>query len=181
VGTTEGDDDERFRDFVVARWAALVRTAYLLTGDHGRAEDVVQTVLEKVHRHWDRIERRDAPEVYARRAIVNQVTSWGRRRRVREVALPATLDRPGPDAYAEHDARDAVWQALATLPPRMRAVLVLRYFEDLSETDVALTLDCSVGTVKSQASRGLTRLREQLAEHDTTPATHAAAATGRHA
>lgn len=155
-------DDEAFREFVVARWHALVRTAYLLTGDHQLAEDLVQATLEKVHRAWHRIERRDVPEAYARRVLVHQAVSWSRRRRVREVELTPAADRviaPARDAVEE---QEAVWQLLAGLPPRMRAVLVLRYVEDQSEAETARLLGCSPGTVKSQASRGLAQLRGTL-------------------
>jgi RNA polymerase sigma-70 factor (sigma-E family) len=155
-------DDDSFRAFVTARWQALVRIAYLLVGDHGYAEDLVQTALARTHRHWRRIERKDAPEVYVRRVLVNLVNShWRRRLRVREVfAVP---DRATADPTIAHDQRDELWSALRALPPRTRAVLVLRYFEDLTEAQVADALGCSVGTVKSTASRGLAKLRETYA------------------
>jgi RNA polymerase sigma-70 factor (sigma-E family) len=161
------DDVEGFRRFVLRQWTPLVRTAYLLTGDRGTAEDLVQSALEKAHRHWARIQRTDAPEVYVRRVMINTASSWRRRRRVREVPLLAfDADRDattgGPDAYARFDNRQEVLAALRRLPPRTRAVLVLRYFEDLSEADTARVLGCSVGSVKSQASRGLARLRGQV-------------------
>jgi RNA polymerase sigma-70 factor (sigma-E family) len=174
-GLVRPKDEDEFRDFVTARWHALVRMAYLLTGDHGRAEDLVQASLEKVHRRWRRIERRDAPEAYVRRAIVNAAASSVRRKRVREVPLTPSADYAGPDPYPASESREVVWSALATLPPRMRAVLVLRYFEDLGEADVAQAMDCSIGTVKSQASRGLVRLRELLAADLTVPAAHTGA------
>ncbi len=156
------DDEERFREFVVSRWHSLARTAYLLTGDHGRAEDLVQTALEKTHRHWRRIQRHDLPEVYVRRVMVNRVISWSRRRRFLELPLLAATQPPTVDPYADSDLRDALWRALAALPPRMRAVLVLRFYEDLSEAEIAKALDCSIGSVKSQASRGLSRVRETV-------------------
>lgn len=161
-----GGDDEAFREFVVARWNAMLRTAYLLTGDHQLAEDLVQVSLEKVHRHWHRIERRDVPEAYARQVLVHQAVSWSRRRRVREVSLGAAADRAAvtsTDPLEVLESGEVVWQLLSGLPPRMRAVLVLRYVEDLSEADTARLLSCSVGTVKSQASRGLAQLRARLA------------------
>lgn len=171
-------EDDAFRGFVVARWSALVRTAYLMTGDHGRAEDLVQTTLERMHKHWRRIERRDAPEVYARRVMINEIVASGRRQRFREVPLghapepaaPAWSARgigsgPPRDQVADPVVdRDAMWQALSTLPARMRAVVVLRFYEDLTEADTAALLDCSVGTVKSQTSRGLDRLRAALSD-----------------
>ncbi|CAN5857812.1 SigE family RNA polymerase sigma factor [soil metagenome] len=128
-----------FAAFVSARSPALLRTAYLLTGDRGHAEDLLQTALLKTFRHWDRIRHQDRPEAFVRKVMVNSQRMVWRRR-----------------AVLEHVA---IWQVLARLPPRMRAVLVLRYCEDLSEKETAEVLSCSVGTVKSQASRGLTRLR----------------------
>ena len=158
-----------FRAFVDQHWAPLVRTAYLLTGDRGHAEDLVQSALEKTHRRWSRVSRMDAPVAYVRRAMVNTATSWRRRRRVSEVPLLLT-DSPAGDPYAPVDSRQQVLAALRTLPPRTRAVLVLRYFADLSEAEAAAALGCSVGSVKSQASRGLARLREQI-EPTLTPTT----------
>jgi RNA polymerase sigma-70 factor (sigma-E family) len=155
-----GDDD--FRAFVERQWGPLTRTAYLLTGDRGYAEDLVQAALEKTHRKWDRVARMDAPVAYVRRAMVNTAVSWRRRRRVSEVPLLAGDDAAGTDPYGRIEQRQQVLAALRKLPPRMRAVLVLRYFEDLSESDIADALGCSIGTVKSQASRGLDRLRTHL-------------------
>lgn len=155
----DANDEEAFREFVVSRWNALARTAYLLTGDHGRAEDLVQDALERAHRHWGRMERQDAPEVYVRRVMVNQAISWSRRRRFLELPLLAS-HAPPVDPYGDHDLRDALWTAMATLPPRMRAVLVLRFYEDLTEAEIAAALGCSIGSVKSQSSRGLARLRQ---------------------
>jgi RNA polymerase sigma-70 factor (sigma-E family) len=156
------DEDDGFRAFVQRWWAPLTRTAYLLTGDRGYAEDLVQSALEKTHRRWGRVGAMAAPEAYVRRAMVNTAVSWRRRRRFAEVPLLATDSTAAADEYRQVDQRQQVVAALRTLPPRMRAVLVLRYFEDLSEQDIAGTLGCSVGTVKSQASRGLERLRAQL-------------------
>jgi len=153
--------DDGLREFVEREWAPLVRLAYLLTGDRGHAEDLVQAALEKTHRRWDKVARMDAPIAYVRRVMVNTAISWRRRRRVVEVPLLAA-DGPVSDPYAPVDQRQQVLVALRRLPPRMRAVLVLRYFADLSEADVADALGCSVGSVKSQASRGLSRLREHL-------------------
>jgi RNA polymerase sigma-70 factor (sigma-E family) len=153
---------DEFREFVVARWQALVRTAYLLVGDHGLAEDLVQTTLERVHRRWERIERRDQPEVYARRILINLAISWRRRRRVHEIPVAAVADASAGSDVEPPDLGDAVWTAVRRLPPRMRAVIVLRYVEDRSEADTADLIGCSVGTVKSAASRGLARIRDQL-------------------
>ena len=152
-----GDD---FTDFVRGRSTALLRTAVLLAGgDRGHAEDMLQGVLERMYVRWDRIA--SSPEAYARRALVNAATNrWRGRRRRPELPLPEDRPEPGlDDGPAAVDLRDALVRALLTLPPRQRAVLVLRYFDDMSEADVAGLLDCSIGTVKSQASRGLARLR----------------------
>ncbi len=158
--------EDEFRRFVQTRWDSLVRTAFLLTGDRGRAEDLVQQVLVKVHRRWGHIARVESPYAYTRAALANESASWWRRRRVAETLgeLPIHADRDPTDAYAAVDTRDEVARAVLELPPRMRAVVVLRYFEDLSEADTAQALAMSVGSVKSQASRGLERLRSVLRE-----------------
>ncbi|SNT36052.1 RNA polymerase sigma-70 factor, sigma-E family [Asanoa hainanensis] len=155
------DDDEGFRQFVRDQWAPLVRTAYLLTGDRGTAEDLVQAALEKTHRRWERI---DTPSVYVRRAMVNTASSWWRRRRPLEVPLLASDSPVRGDAFVQIEQRQQLLVALRRLPPRTQAVLVLRYFEDLSEADTATVLGCSIGSVKSQASRGLARLRLDFAD-----------------
>lgn len=154
-------DEEDFRSFVAGRSAALLSFAYLLTGDRTDAEDVVQTALARTALAWHRLRRRDNPEGYVRRAIVTTHLNAVRRRSWRE--QPATeVPEPVEPASAEDllDQRDAMWQALAALPPRQRAVLVLRYYEDLSEAEIAQVLEISKGTVKSQASRALAALRE---------------------
>lgn len=156
-------EERQFHEFVTAQRPTLVRTAFLLCGDPDEAHDLVQTTLMRVHRRWRGIERMDAPEVYARRVLINLTASWWRSRlRHRWVPL-ADLPHPAaPDAIGRVTDRDELWQAVMTLPPRTRAVLVLRYFEDMTELDTARALECSVGSVKSQASRGLARLREVL-------------------
>lgn len=158
------EDEANFREFVVSQWQPLARTAYLLTGDRGHAEDLVQSTLVRVHRHWSRIERTDAPYVYARRVMVNLNASiWQRGRKLRH-QFTDTPPEAGhaPDEHANVDLRDELLRACRSLPPRMRAVLVLRYFEDLPEAEVAAALGVSVGTVKSQHSRALDRLRTTL-------------------
>jgi RNA polymerase sigma-70 factor (sigma-E family) len=154
-----------FTEFVRDRSTALLRTAVLLAGgDRGHAEDLVQGVLERMYVRWDRID--GPPEAYARRALTHAaVNRWRTRRRRPELPLLAE-DAAGRDRAADVDLRDALVRALHTLPPRQRAVLVLRYFDDLAETDVAATLGCSVGTVKSQTSRALARLRERSGHLD---------------
>ncbi|HZB51782.1 MAG TPA: SigE family RNA polymerase sigma factor [Mycobacteriales bacterium] len=157
----DADAEDDFRDFVLARTPALLGTAYALTGDRGLAEDLVQTALLKTYRHWRTVRDAEHPEAYVRRMLVNQQLSWWRRRRVAESGRPLP-DRAGPDRPSAVEDRDELWRALRQLPPRTRAVLVLRYWEDLPEAEVADILGCSVGSVKSQASRGLHRLRGVL-------------------
>ncbi|MEU4644603.1 SigE family RNA polymerase sigma factor [Micromonospora sp. NPDC023814] len=158
--------EDAFRSFVAARSAALLRSAYLLVGDRGRAEDLLQTVLIKTYVRWSRIRDPAAVEGYVRRALVTTATSWWRGRAYRERPVDTVPDRGGVD---ETDARlehDAMWQRLLTLPPKQRAVLVLRYYEGMAEAEIAEVLDISRGTVKSHASRGLAALRRQLEEQD---------------
>jgi RNA polymerase sigma-70 factor (sigma-E family) len=162
--------DDVFRTFVDTRWQALVRFAWSLTGDRGEAEDVVQSVLERTWRRWDRI-RLDGAEAYVRAGIVNDVVSRARRRRVLEVLRPWAGERdddhpPVTDRADDRALAEAVWAELALLPPRMRAVVVLRFLEDLSEAQTAHLLGCSVGTVKSQTNRAMTRLRERTPLRD---------------
>jgi RNA polymerase sigma-70 factor (sigma-E family) len=160
------EDEAGFRDFAAAARPRLVRTAYLLCGDPHEAHDLVQVTLMRVHRRWRSIERTDQPQAYARRVLVNLAASfWRRRLRAPLLALTALGEsgEPGhPDGSAALADRQELWDAVMTLPPRTRAVLVLRYFEDMSEAETAAALQCSVGSVKSQASRGLARLREVL-------------------
>jgi RNA polymerase sigma-70 factor (sigma-E family) len=155
-------DEDSFRNFVLQWWSPLTRTAFLLTGDRGYAEDLVQAALEKTHRKWSRVAAMESPQAYVRKAMVHTAVSWRRRRRVAEVTLLGTDTTVTNDEYVRIEQRQQIVAALRRLPPKMRAVLVLRYFEDLSEQDIADTLGCSVGTVKSQASRGLDRLRAEL-------------------
>jgi RNA polymerase sigma-70 factor (sigma-E family) len=156
-----------FELFVRGRSTALLRTAYLLVGDRGHAEDLLQEVLTRTARHWHRIE--GSPEAYVRRALVNAAINGGKRRRLREVLLDRQ-DVPVPDVTDGIVLRDALLQGLRALPPRQRAVLVCRYFDDLSEADTAAALDITTGTVKSTASRALTSLRENTAAfHRSTP------------
>ena len=158
-----GEQEEDFRRFVIDSRHRLVRTAYVLTGDYARAEDLVQTALVRTYRAWHRIERQDVPEHYARRIVIHLHAAWWRRiahRSERPVAfVPEVAAADGTEAV---DRRDQVWRAVLTLPPRMRAIIVLRFLEDLKETETAEILGCSVGTVKSQTSRALAKLRTQL-------------------
>jgi RNA polymerase sigma-70 factor (sigma-E family) len=169
--------EDSFGDFVRTWSPGLMRTAYLLTGDHGHAEDLVQTALMQVARRWRRLDRPDLAYAYARRTLVNTHTSWWRRRRVGEQLVDE--HREGPPATHEYFApADRTAEALRSLPPGMRAVVVLRFHEDLTEADTAAVLGCSVGTVKSQTSRALARMREHLAAAELpTPAPAATSCT----
>ncbi len=157
-------------DEFVARWSGrLLRSAYLLTGDRGLAEDLVQDVYERLYVAWPRVVD---PAAYAHRALTRQAMNrWRTRsRRVAEAALGAEHDPPDhrADATEALNERAVVVSALRTLPARQRAVVVLRYFADLSEADTAAAMGCSVGTVKSQTSRALARLRTALPAIDDT-------------
>jgi RNA polymerase sigma-70 factor (sigma-E family) len=153
-----------FDAFVRARMPALLRFAHALTGDPHTAADLVQDALERTGMRWSRLDRQGDPEAYVRRAIVNGRTSrWRKLRRETLVdALPEPRATAGHDGTAERAEHDELWQLLATLPRRQRAVLVLRYYEDLSEEQIAATLGCAPGTVKSQASKALAKLRTAM-------------------
>jgi RNA polymerase sigma-70 factor (sigma-E family) len=151
-----------FEDFVYARSSSLLRTALLLTGQNrADAEDLLQIALERAYRHWPRLCRSGEPERYIRRILANASTDrWRRLARRPEQPMPAAGSEPAvPDDSAKVVDREYLLWALATLPPRQRAVLVLRYFDDMSEGETAQILGCSLGTVKSHAARGLERLR----------------------
>ncbi|GAA2573053.1 SigE family RNA polymerase sigma factor [Actinomadura fulvescens] len=152
--------DADFRDWAAARVPALLRYAHLLTGDAHRAEDIVQTALTRTLLAWPRVQRKDDPEGYVRRTIARLVIN-DRRRAWREL-LTAAPPEPPPHR-AEPEEGWAMRDALAALPPRQRAVMVLRYYEDMTEAQIADTLGCSQGTVKSQASKALAKLRARLA------------------
>ncbi len=139
-------DDEQFREFVTTRWNALLRTAYLLTGDHGKAEDLVQSALERVHRRWQRILRKDSPEHYTRRVMINVFISASQRRRFQEKSLDLAPEPRSDDISDRFAERELLWTALLTLPPGMRATLILRFFEDLTQEQTASLLGCSLGS-----------------------------------
>jgi RNA polymerase sigma-70 factor (sigma-E family) len=157
--------DEAFSEYVVARSAALLRTAYLLTGNRADAEDLVQTTLAKTYLAWDRIRDHQAIDGYVRRTMVNTQTSFWRRKKP-ESLYDEPPERPGRDAHADSDLHDALWTALGQLGRKQRAILVLRYYEDLSEADTAAVLGVSVGTVKSTTSRALAALRQDASLRD---------------
>ncbi len=165
--------DAAFTDFVTATSRRLLHAADLLTGDRPRAEDLVQHALARTHVRWDSVRDND-PEAFVRRAMLNHYLDWWRRRRWREVALSDTDDwaTSGDDATAIA-GRDAVQQALQGLTRRERGVVVLRYWFDLTEEQIADELDIARGTVKSTCARALTRLRASphLSDIDTTTTT----------
>lgn len=148
---------EEFDEFVAARSQALLRTAFLLTADWALAEDLLQVALTKCWRSWRRIDR--SPEAYVRRTLVTTYSTWWRRRWRSEQPSAAVPEVAGQDEIAGVDSRDEVWRLVGTLPARQRAVVVLRFYEDMSEAEIAEVLGCSVGTVKSQCSRALAKLR----------------------
>jgi RNA polymerase sigma-70 factor (sigma-E family) len=159
------DRETAFAEYFAARSDAMRGTAYLLCGDWHRAEDLVQTAFTKLYLSWNRVSRHDALDGYLRKTLVRTFLDqrrrgWWRRERVTDTGAPA--EQPGPASSPED--RLVLLEALARIPPRQRAVLVLRYWEDLSIEDTAVVLDCATGTVKSQAAKGLQALRELLVE-----------------
>lgn len=160
-GAEPSDDGAAFASFVAARSAALLRTAWLLTGSEASAQDLVQTALMKTWSRWSQVLSQQAPEAYVRRVMVSTFLSWRRRRWWFERPSDATVlpELAGPDQTASVELRMVLQAALRSLSRGQRAVLVLRYFEDLSEAQTASLLGCSLGTVKSQTARAMTRLR----------------------
>ena len=155
---------ESFEEYVTARGQSLLRFAYLLSADHFLAQDLVQEVLARMHSRWRRLERDGNPDAYVRRAIAREFLSWRRRRsngeRPTEV-VPERPDRPGEAADRLGD-RDEVWRWLSQLPRTQRAVLVLRFYEDMSDARIAEVIGCAESTVRVHATRGLARLRAVL-------------------
>lgn len=156
-----------FEEFADSRLTAMLRYALMLTGDPHTAQDLVQETMVRVQLNWRRVTRADSPERYVRRMLTNQYIDWRRGSWLRRVLL-----RPEPDGtlavpvdHAERNAeRDQVWSWLARLPRRQRAALVLRFYEDLPDADIADVLGCTVGTVRGHISRGLATLRAELVE-----------------
>lgn len=163
--------DADFTELVQAAWPGLYRTAYLLLGEHGLAEDLVQTALAKTYASWGRVLTREAAPAYARTVLVNTAASWFRKRGWRNERPTEHLPESGYDA--DPAVRPTVVAALAQLPPRQRAVVVLRYYDDLGVADVATALGVSEGTVKSQTSDALRKLRTLLGD-DVVPQTQGA-------
>jgi RNA polymerase sigma-70 factor (sigma-E family) len=152
-------DDPVFRDYVRSRSRALLRTAYLLTGNVADAEDLVQVALTKTYVAWDRIQDRSALDGYVRRAIVNTHISWWRRRRVEEYPTDEVPDQAVVDNPDRSDLQESLRRAIDRLPRRMRAAVMLRYYDDMTEAEVAEVLGVSLGTVKSTVSRAVAKLR----------------------
>src|SRR3954451_20442143 len=162
---------ESFDLFVVNHSKTLVRCAYLMVGDAGAAQDVVQIALVKVARRWESVVENGHPLPYVRSAVIHAAISWRRRKWHGEGPNGALPDHAGVDALIAVDNRDGLRRALAELPRRQRAAVVLRYYLDLDEAATAAALGCSIGTVKSQTAKGLARLRASLdsepsADHD---------------
>jgi RNA polymerase sigma-70 factor (sigma-E family) len=158
----DGQDDRSFEEFVAGASVRLFTMALLLTGRHRpEAEDLLQDVLERAYRRWGRITRHGGPEPYVRKMLINAAIDRARRlrRRREEPLLLDSIDQSVGDQAGAASDRDVLLRALAGLPRRQRAVLVLRFFEDLSEAQAAAVLGCSVGAVKSQTSRALAKLR----------------------
>lgn len=156
-------EEAAFREFVTQRSAGLLRTAYLLTGDRGLAEDAVQAMFGRVYLSWPKIRERAAADAYCRTALVREVSSWRRRRRVQHVLTADPPDRPQVVDEAS-DVAERLKRALVGLPPRQRAVIVLRYYDDMSEADVAAALGISPGSVKQHLHRAVAALRAALAQ-----------------
>ncbi len=163
ASSTQALRDTEFEEYMAARQPSLLRTAYLLTGDRHSAEDLVQTSLAKLYLSWDKVQRRELVDGYVRRIMVNEHNSlWRRAWKRREVSTDTLPDHTGVDDRHDLGERSALWEFVQTLPRRQRAVVVLRYYEDLSEAEIAGILGISVGTVKSQCSRALAALRERV-------------------
>lgn len=156
--------DETFEEYVRTRGEALLRFAYVVCGDRYLAEDLVQEVLARVCRRWPRFARVERPDAYLRAAVVRQFLSWRRRRASREVSLTRVPEPAGSDADpgTRYAVRDQLWRLLAALPRRQRVVLVLRYYEDLSDDRIAEVIGCQPATVRVHAHRGVATLRERL-------------------
>lgn len=159
-------ESRTFEEFVAARGGALGRTAYLLTGDRQLAEDLVQTALGKAYASWSRVQRADQPDAYVRRIMLNAYLAWWRRPRVREHLVDELPVVPSSDATASYAQADQVREAIRTLPRRQRAVVVLRFYDDLPEAQIGELLGCAASTVRSQLSRALATLRTSAALAD---------------
>jgi RNA polymerase sigma-70 factor (sigma-E family) len=150
-----------FEEFAEARLQSLLRYATVLTGDPHLAQDIVQDVLVRIHSRWGKVSRYDAPEQYARRAILNAYISWRRRWSVRNLV---PFGSPPEQIVPEHAVFEPseLWQRMAGLPRRQRAVLALRYYEGFTDAEIAEMLGCTAGTVRAHASKALASLRAEL-------------------
>jgi RNA polymerase sigma-70 factor (sigma-E family) len=158
-------DSEAFAAFVRLHGRSLFGTAYLLTGDGGRAEDLVQDTLSRLYPRWDRVSAADAPLAYVRRSLVNRFLNLKRRPSTREVFMADLPDVAGPGDLADRVTdRGVLSQLMRTLPQRQQAALVLRYFHDLADDDIAAALGCRTGTVRSLLSRGVEALRSLVSD-----------------
>jgi RNA polymerase sigma-70 factor (sigma-E family) len=167
--TITGGDTERlsFDELVTSSERRLLRLALMLSGGVHSAEDLVQTVLARAHGRWDKISVLDKPDAYLSKMVVNEFLSWRRRLKNQEVPLADLPEAAARDDIgARHAQRDAAWRLLADLPRQQRAVLVLRFYEDLPDHEIATILGCSPVTVRSNASRGLATLRANLPTSD---------------
>lgn len=161
LGELMADPEREYAELFTTQWPRLYRMAVVVAGDHSVAEDAVQTAMAKAYASWTRVRAADHPEAYLRRMVLNEIvgarrTGWFRRERTHGQVDPGLTTAAQDDVVAD---RDAVWAAVLALPVRQRAVIVLRYYEDLSEREIAEVLGCSRGTVKSQASAALANLR----------------------
>jgi RNA polymerase sigma-70 factor (sigma-E family) len=157
--------DEEFSEFMHARWPQLVRLGYGLTGDRQLAEDLAQTAFARAYASWSRVRRADDPDAYVRRIVVNANKNRFRKVRVSEMLTDSLPELAGAarDSSSQRDDRAVLMQALMRLSYGQRAAVVLRYWLDMTETETAAVLGCSVGNVKSQAARGLAKLRASAA------------------
>jgi RNA polymerase sigma-70 factor (sigma-E family) len=151
---------DEFRDYVAERGHALLRSALQLTGDRAEAEDLLQAALAKTYLAWDRIQDRSAVDGYVRRAMVNTQISWWRRRKLEIYPTDDLPDQPVDDHTRRSELHDALGRALDRLPERQRLAVILRYYEDMSEAEIADVLGISIGTVKSTVSRAMAKLRD---------------------
>ncbi len=174
--TKQTHDAPSFEEYAVAAWPWLYRCSYLLTGRHHDAEDLAQQTMLQAYRSWSKVSRADQPKAYLRRIMTNLYISQRRPQSRRLEVLTDAPPEPRPATGTGPEERMALWPHIASLPPRQRAVIVLRYYEQLSEREIADALGCSTGTVKSTAHRALGALRGKvdpggLGDHETSTAT----------
>ena len=161
------DGTVTYDELVRATQPRLVRLGLMLTGNLHNAEDLTQTVLARAHRRWDRISGLDHPEAYLRTMVVNEFLSWRRILKNRELPLAEPVERPSDEDIGSRQAlKDATWRLLTKLPRQQRAALVLRYYEDLTDAEIADILGVTAGTVRSNISRALANLRDHLSTEE---------------